>query len=117
MLREPREPREDCLYTPQHWGELRVLLGQSAGTLICMHLLGRGWRQIRASACAVALFMATVYRRPVPYFRRPAAYRQKLGLQMCATFSDSGVYFKFLFPALYAALLLDVSYNKSNCNT
>jgi hypothetical protein len=27
MLREPREPREDCLYTPQHWGELCVLLG------------------------------------------------------------------------------------------
>ena len=27
MLQEPREPREDCLYTPQHWGELCVLLG------------------------------------------------------------------------------------------
>ena len=26
-------------------------IGQSAGTLICMHPLGRGWRQIRASAC------------------------------------------------------------------
>ena len=24
-------------------------IGQSAGTLICMHPLGRGWRQIRAS--------------------------------------------------------------------
>jgi hypothetical protein len=31
-------------------------IDQSAGTLICMHPLGRGWRQIRASACAVALF-------------------------------------------------------------
>ena len=37
---------------------------QSARTLICMHPLGRGWRQIWASACAVTLFMATVYRRP-----------------------------------------------------
>ena len=27
MLREPRKPSEDCLYTPQHWGELCVLLG------------------------------------------------------------------------------------------
>jgi hypothetical protein len=27
MLREPREPREDSLYTPQHWGGLCVLLG------------------------------------------------------------------------------------------
>jgi hypothetical protein len=26
-------------------------IGQSAGTLICMHPLRRGWRQIRASAC------------------------------------------------------------------
>ena len=39
-------------------------IGQSAGTLICMHLLGRGWRQIRASACAVLLFTETVYQRP-----------------------------------------------------
>ena len=45
-------------------------IGQSAGTLICMHPLGRGWRQIRASACAVALFTATVYRRQAPSFRR-----------------------------------------------
>jgi uncharacterized coiled-coil protein SlyX len=28
-------------------------IGQSAGTLICMHPLRRGWCQIRASACAV----------------------------------------------------------------
>ena len=51
-------------------------IGQSAGTLICMHPLGRGWRQIRASACsvAVALFTAMVYRRPVPSFRRLIAY-------------------------------------------
>jgi hypothetical protein len=27
ILREPQEPREDCLYTPQHWGGLCVLLG------------------------------------------------------------------------------------------
>ena len=27
MLRELRKPREDSLYTPQHWGELRILLG------------------------------------------------------------------------------------------
>ena len=39
-------------------------IGQSAGTLICMHPLGRGWRQIWASACAVVLF------RPAPSFRR-----------------------------------------------
>ena len=49
-------------------------IGQSAGTLICMHLLGRGWCQIWASTCAVALFMETVCRRPAPSFRRPAAY-------------------------------------------
>jgi hypothetical protein len=49
-------------------------IGQSAGTLICMHLLGRGWRQIRASACTVVLFTATVYWRPAPSFRRRAAY-------------------------------------------
>ena len=29
-------------------------IGQSAVTLIYMHPLGRGWRKIRASACAVA---------------------------------------------------------------
>ena len=45
-------------------------IGQSASTLICMHPLGRGWCQIRASTCAVVLFMVTVYRRPVPFFRR-----------------------------------------------
>ena len=39
-------------------------IGQSAGTLIYMHPLGRGWRQIRASACTVTLFTETVYRRP-----------------------------------------------------
>jgi hypothetical protein len=49
-------------------------IGQSAGTLICMHPLGRGWRQIRASPCAVTLFTVTVYRRPAPSFRHPAAY-------------------------------------------
>jgi hypothetical protein len=36
-------------------------IGQSASTLICMHPLGRGWHQIWASACAVA-----VYRDGVP---------------------------------------------------
>jgi len=45
-------------------------IGQSAGTLICMHPLRRGWRQIRASACAVVLFTAMVYLKPVPSFRR-----------------------------------------------
>ena len=44
-------------------------IGQSAGTLICMHPLRRGWRQIRASACAVVLFTETVYRRLAPSFR------------------------------------------------
>ena len=44
-------------------------IGQSAGTLICMHPLGRGWHQIRASACAVVLFTATVYQKQVPSFR------------------------------------------------
>lgn len=44
-------------------------IGQSAGTLICMHPLRRGWRQIRASACAVVLFTATVYRKLAPSFR------------------------------------------------
>jgi hypothetical protein len=45
-------------------------IGQSAGTLIYMHPLGRGWHQIQASACAVALFMAMVDQRPAPSFRR-----------------------------------------------
>ena len=27
MLQGLRELREECLYTPQHWGELRILLG------------------------------------------------------------------------------------------
>jgi hypothetical protein len=45
-------------------------IGQSAGTLICMQLLRRGWHQIRASACAVVLFTAKVYRRLAPSFRR-----------------------------------------------
>jgi hypothetical protein len=44
-------------------------IGQSAGTLICMHPLGRSWCQIRASACAVVLFTAMVYRRLAPSFR------------------------------------------------
>ena len=29
---------------------------------ICMHLLGRGWRQIRIDACTVVLFMTTATR-------------------------------------------------------
>ena len=44
-------------------------IGQSAGTLICMHPLGRGWHQIRASTCAVVVFTATVYQRPASSFR------------------------------------------------
>ena len=44
-------------------------IGQSAGTLICMHPLRRGWRQIRASVCAVVVFMETVYWRLAPTFR------------------------------------------------
>ena len=35
-----------------------------------MHPLRRGWRQIRARACAVVLFKTMVYRRQVPSFRR-----------------------------------------------
>jgi hypothetical protein len=45
-------------------------IGQSAGTLICKHLLRRGWRQIRASTCSVMLFMEMVYQRLAPSFRR-----------------------------------------------
>jgi hypothetical protein len=45
-------------------------IGQSASTLICMHLLRRSWHQIRASACAVALF-TVVYWRQAPSFRLP----------------------------------------------
>jgi hypothetical protein len=41
-------------------------IGQSAGTLICMHLLGRGWRQIWARACAVMLFTATSFTCRLP---------------------------------------------------
>ena len=45
-------------------------IGQSAGTLICMHPLRKGWRQILTSACSVVLFKAKVYRKPAPSFRR-----------------------------------------------
>jgi hypothetical protein len=45
-------------------------IGQSAGTLICMYPLGRGWCQIRARACTVVLLTAMVYWRPAPSFRR-----------------------------------------------
>jgi hypothetical protein len=52
-------------------------IGQSAGTLICMHPFGRGWRQIRASACVVLLFTVMVYQRPV--YQRPApSFRRQL---------------------------------------
>jgi hypothetical protein len=47
MLQELREPREDCLYTPQHWGELCVLLGlvsQPALSFVCTRLGGVGAR-------------------------------------------------------------------------
>ena len=64
MLQEPLEPREDSLYTPQHWGGLCVLLGLVSRP-------GRGWRQIQASACAVALFTET---GEAPSFRHLAAY-------------------------------------------
>jgi hypothetical protein len=37
---------------------------------ISMHLLGRGWRQVVTSIGAVRLFMATVYQKPAPSFRR-----------------------------------------------
>ena len=75
MLQGLRELREECLYNPALGRAMCPPgIGQSAGTLICMHPLGRVWRQIRASACAVALFLATVYWRPVPSFRCPAAY-------------------------------------------
>jgi hypothetical protein len=79
-----------CYGTPETQGGLLIYtpalgramcppgIGQSGGTLICMHLLRRGWRQIRASACAVALFTAMVYWRPAPSFRCPAAYTKRL---------------------------------------
>ena len=31
-------------------------IGQSAGTLICMHPLGRSWRQIPASTCSGVVY-------------------------------------------------------------
>jgi hypothetical protein len=76
------QERLDAMGTPGTQGGLLIYtpalgramcpprIGQSAGTLICMHLLRRGWRQIRASACAEVLFTAMVYRRPAPSFRR-----------------------------------------------
>jgi hypothetical protein len=36
-------------------------IGQSAGTLICMYLLRRGWRQDLSSACTMVLFTVMVY--------------------------------------------------------
>jgi hypothetical protein len=47
MLLEPRKPREDCLYTPQHCGELCVLLGLvslPALWFVCTRLGGVGTR-------------------------------------------------------------------------
>jgi hypothetical protein len=61
MLLEPRAPREDSSYIPPAQGKALCPpgIGQSAGTLICMHLLRRDWRQIWASTCAVVLFMSS----------------------------------------------------------
>ena len=58
MLQEPPETQGgQLIYTPALGRAMCPPgIGQSAGTLICMHPLGRGWRQIRASACAVVLF-------------------------------------------------------------
>jgi hypothetical protein len=69
------------IYTPALGRAMRPPgIGQSAGTLICMHPLGRGWRQIRASACTVLSFTEMGYRRPAPSFRHLAAYN-KMSLQ------------------------------------
>ena len=71
MLRGPGKPRVDCLYTPQHWGELRVLLGfiSLSALLIC------NTRSGGAGACPMALFKVLVYQRSAPSFGRAAAYR------------------------------------------
>lgn len=70
LLQTPGTQGGLLIYTPAQGKALCPPgIGQSAGTLICMHLLGRGWSQILASAYAVVLFMATVYRKPAPSFR------------------------------------------------
>jgi hypothetical protein len=40
------------------------------GHFISMHPLWRGWRQVVTSTGSVRLFMATVYQKPAPSFRR-----------------------------------------------
>ena len=58
MLREPRGTQGGLLiYTPALGRATSPPgIGQSAGTLICMHPLGRGWRQIRAYTCADVVY-------------------------------------------------------------
>ena len=75
MLWDPRNTRRTAYITPA-LGRATCPpgIGQSAGTLIYMHPLRRGWCQIQASACAVALFTAMVFQRPESSFRHPAAY-------------------------------------------
>ena len=62
-------------------------ISQSACTLICMHPLRRGWRQIRASSCSVALFTETemVYWRPEPSFRHwlPTVFYSMCPVMIC----------------------------------
>ena len=62
------QERLDATGTPATQGEFLIYtpalgramcppgIGQSADTLICMHLLRRGWHQIPASACAEVFF-------------------------------------------------------------
>jgi hypothetical protein len=93
----PGTPR--CYRTPGTLGGLLIYtpalgramcppgIGQSACTLICMHPLRRGWRQIRASSCSVALFTETemVYWRPEPSFRHwlPTVFYSMCPVMIC----------------------------------
>jgi hypothetical protein len=71
----PEPPGGLLIYTPALGRAMYPPgIGQSVGTLIRMHLLGRGWCQIRTSTCAMALFTVPVYRRSAPSFRCAAAY-------------------------------------------
>ena len=66
LLRGPREPREDCLYTPQHRVGLCVLLGLVGLSTLHLHA---PTQEGLVSAGTVRLFMATVCWKPAPSFR------------------------------------------------
>ena len=60
LLRDPRCPGSPAYMHPSTGeGSVAPWDWSVCRHPICMHLLGRGWRQIRIDACTVVLFMTT----------------------------------------------------------